>query len=430
MSNMAAKVSSGWKRGDPIGYIREDIPEFQVPPYQGVRYEAWAPYTLDLQERARLAINALTEPTDPEADYEIYWFVLLGRSPATMQHDWSDQVQCKFLEALPLLRMASGSDQNPHVERRWMEVLLRQLGPDGLAYMPYRGRPWVGNPSDHYGGVSEEDQCIIPFYNGRIASVLTLYAMRDGEGPWRDALRRLVDGLVGLAIDDGHCAYFWPGVGLAVKNPPADAQMPIESIDCEIRTVPLGLVHAYRFTGYEPALSLAGKVNTYLREQFFDPDGTFIANRHRRTQVHFHARTAALLAMLEYAREAGDADSAEFALKGYEYAVSEGETLSGYFPEHLGTQELQTSELCEVADMIALAIKLSEAGVGDYWDDVDRWTRNMFAEGQLIHTDWIARMPEAGLISPTPWSRALSQVDPMSQTTDRVAERNVGAFAG
>jgi hypothetical protein len=33
--------------------------------------------------------------------------------------------------------------------------------------------------------------------------------------------------------------------------------------------------------------------------------------------------------------------------------------------------------------MIALGLKLTEQGKGDYWDDVDRWVRNMFAEGQL-----------------------------------------------
>ena len=64
-----------WKRGDPIGYIREEVPEFAVPAYEGERYEALVPDTLDLQERAALAVNGLTGPTDPLADYEMYWTV-------------------------------------------------------------------------------------------------------------------------------------------------------------------------------------------------------------------------------------------------------------------------------------------------------------------------------------------------------------------
>ena len=39
--------------------------------------------------------------------------------------------------------------------------------------------------------------------------------------------------------------------------------------------------------------------------------------------------------------------------------------------------------------MIGLAIRFSKAGIGDYWDDADRWIRNMLAQGQLLSTDWI-----------------------------------------
>jgi len=56
-----------------IGYIRQDIPEFDLPAYPGERYGALVPETLDLQERATLAVNVLTRATDPEADHEIYF---------------------------------------------------------------------------------------------------------------------------------------------------------------------------------------------------------------------------------------------------------------------------------------------------------------------------------------------------------------------
>jgi hypothetical protein len=41
--------------------------------------------------------------------------------------------------------------------------------------------------------------------------------------------------------------------------------------------------------------------------------------------------------------------------------------------------------------MVAIAVKLSAAGAGDYWDDVDRWVRNNFAEQQLTSTDAVYR---------------------------------------
>ena len=60
----------------------------------------------------------------------------------------------------------------------------------------------------------------------------------------------------------------------------------------------------------------------------------------------------------------------------------------GYFPERYD-DPTSTCEACEVADMIALGVKLSQAGTGDYWDDVDRYLRNHFCEMQLTDPAWI-----------------------------------------
>ncbi len=79
-----------------IKYIREDIPEVEVPVYKGERNTAFIPDTLDLQERAGLAVNGLTGPTDPDADYEIYWRVHFLSNPPLMYHGMDDQVQVKF----------------------------------------------------------------------------------------------------------------------------------------------------------------------------------------------------------------------------------------------------------------------------------------------------------------------------------------------
>src|SRR5262245_53805217 len=62
----------------PIEYINPEVPAVEVPPYLGRREEAFVPDTLDLQERAALAVNGLTGPTDPAADYELYWLVSFG----------------------------------------------------------------------------------------------------------------------------------------------------------------------------------------------------------------------------------------------------------------------------------------------------------------------------------------------------------------
>ena len=83
---MTTQETAGWKPGDPVGYITTEIPEFQTPPYDGDRYEAMVPDTFDLQERARLVIHAMTEATDPLADYEPYYLVHFRTNPPSMRH--------------------------------------------------------------------------------------------------------------------------------------------------------------------------------------------------------------------------------------------------------------------------------------------------------------------------------------------------------
>jgi len=71
--------------------------------------------------------------------------------------------------------------------------------------------------------------------------------------------------------------------------------------------------------------------------------------------------------------------------------------------------------------MVVIALKLTQAGVGDYWDDMDRWTRNMYADGQMTNADFVERIPEA-LLSPPPSAPYVDDKD--------IAPRSVGAFWG
>ena len=97
-----------------IEYIRDKIPEFAIPAYRGHSYADSVPDTLDLTERAKLGVNVLTGITDPNSDYEIYWLTDIFRNPPIMLHDFNDWVQNQegLMEALPLLRNATGSDLN------------------------------------------------------------------------------------------------------------------------------------------------------------------------------------------------------------------------------------------------------------------------------------------------------------------------------
>lgn len=435
---MDENINSDWKPGDPIGYINNKIPEFELPAYEGERYEAMVPDTLDIAERARLAVHGLTEPTNPLADYEVYWIVFFRTNPPSMmQNCWQGHTVPKFMLAVSLMRIVSGSEQNLNIDLRWMEVALKSQGPDGLIYTPVRGRPWAYEWFPILDVKTSEDQLLSPFGNATMLSAMSHFAKRDNSSFWRDTLRRLVDGLIGLAIDTGEYAYFWPSCMIGTKEKPVNTKVPLRMFECEGSVVPHGLVHAYRVLGYEPALKLAHKYINYLRKNFYDTDGRFLASPGRLLECHFHAHSRGILAMEEYAEITHDQELMEFVVHSFEWArdietnvkpgtshydvvKTPGAGLVGFFPEWVNSAAWQTSETCQITDMVALALRLSEAGLGDYWDDADRWIRNQLVENQLLSTDWIYRVSEEG--NPV--------VAANNITTDRVPERNLGAFAG
>ena len=67
-------------------------------------------------------------------------------------------------------------------------------------------------------------------------------------------------------------------------------------------------------------------------------------------------------------------------------------------PEKYGRPRTRTlkCEGCCLADITALAVRLSDAGVGDYWEDVDQYVRNQLVEQQFVNADLMRKMSEAG----------------------------------
>ena len=444
---IAAPAAETPKEGYKINFIREKTPAFTVPSYAGERYTDLVPDTLDIQQRIALAVNGLTGPTDPEKDYLLYFRTVVMSNPPKLLHDDSDLCQIKFMESLPLMRVASGSGLNSQVDPVWMRTALRMIGPDGLAYWP--SLPWAPNADVWNPRSTGAAHYAMPLFCGRLLGAMTLYMLRDPAGPWKEDARKIVDGLRGVAIDKGGYAYF-PYGGFVPGVPRVhDAEMPMGVASSLAGWTTQGLAQYYRATGYEPARELAGKLARYIAYHggYYGPSGEFLPNNsgyENRIEemtalgnasvtsplIHFQHHTVPLLGILDYALAAGDRDLAEFVHKSFEWARKKGNDVVGYFPENLNNpDQLETAETCEVAGMIGLALKLSDAGLGDYWDNADRWIRNQFAENQLLQSDWMYHMLEGTL--PTNKIRvAPSAVDPVAESTDRVPERVVGGFAG
>jgi len=425
-------TKSGWgqaepvkKDTEPIVYINPEVPKVNVPAYEGERYEDVVPDTLDLAERAALAVHGLTGVLDPDANYEIYWSADLGSNPPFMWHDFNDHIQGKFHEALPLMRLASGSQQNIEVDKRWMEITIQMQGPDGLLFYPKIGRPWAADGAfpSQTGPMVKGDHFSEPYVNGRMAAATAIYYRLTGDERWKQVGARIVDGLARQAVDRGDYAFYSTGIYDVNQLSDPNAPIPRPWTNMTFGWITLGLAQFYATTGYEPALELSGKLARFTRYHggMFTPDGKFTG-----INGHIHGHLHPLLGMLEYGMAADDWEMIQFVRKNYEFTTAYMHSLVGYVPEtlharHSSTKNRPFSETCGVADMIHMALKLTLAGAADYWDDVDRWTRNQLAENQMTSSDWVYEMVK---------DKPVTAPDRAHVSTNKVPERCVGCFAG
>jgi hypothetical protein len=380
-----------------------------------------------------------------------------------MQHSFSDWCQNVegIMEGLPLLRVATGSSLHDEVDPVWMATLLKGIGPDGLLYIPFQGSPWsrMGpawvQPVWRADGTTTDasdktvTQITSPTVWPRAMAAMTIYYLRDKNPMWQQTIERMIERMLKLATDEGEYAFF-PVGGYEPEarfgGNAGEQEMPTGVLAVEGGNGRLiqGLAQYYRVTGYEPAGKLAGKLVEFLRHRahYYDDEGRFLFCRWEKNIArivfkpaypqlniegvdgqllggHFHAHSLGLLSMLEYAAAVRDRELLSWCKSSFEWAKTQGSSLVGFFPEMI-IPGYPSCESCEVADMIGLAAKLTTAGVGDYWDDIDRWTRNQFAENQLTEGEWIYRMAESQPKQPVAFN----------ETADRVAERNLGGFAG
>lgn len=444
-----------------IEYIRDKIPEFTIPAYRGHTYADRVPDTLDLTERAKLGVNVLTGITDPDSDYEIYWLTDIFRNPPIMLHDFNDWVQNQegLMEALPLLRNATGSDLNSQVDPAWMKSILKSIGPDGLLYLPLKGRPWSRIKAEGVDPVwraegsrtSTQDPSVSQIANlsscERAIGTMTLYHARDGNPIWKAAIEKMIGRLSELSIDRGDFCYF--AAGSFEPNAKIDPSSPIPlgslwGVSWNTRGVQ-ALAQYYRATGYEPALKFAAKLTKYTREhgQIFDRDGRWLLDPElsgKKVWKHFsgeafnvdgltlgghgQGHAIGLLSILEYAAVTKDRELLEFCSKSYDWGTNPGpeygvSKLVGWFPEWY-VPGFTACESCTLGDMFGVAVKLTESGAADHWDDLDRFVRNHFAEAQLTSFDWVYKFSDQEPKKAVSWN----------ETADHVPEKNIGGWSG
>lgn len=365
------------------------------------------PETVDLVRHAELCINAITRTTDSEEGYNSYLHGNLISNPPRLSGP--SQLHGKFWESLALMRLMTGNLANMNVDDAWASRL------------------------DSLSQTLEKDTV----NGGRILALLALFYRLSEDAKWLTCGNRIVENWRKQVVQREDFAYF-PPTGNYALDPTGTRRLEEYKADIPAGWPATfsgwalqGLAVYFRETRYEPALELAGKLARFLRYHggVFDGEGRFLA-RHDgylgpKTALHFHHNANSAVALVEYAIASGKREYAEFGRKCYEYARSTGNASVGFFPEYIGNfpddrRGAIDCEGCCVADMVFLALKLTEAGAGDYWEDADRYVRNMLTQMQMKSCRWIE---EAARSMPPA---------PLKSGEDRfqAAERLVGSFAG
>jgi len=261
-------------------------------------YEAMVPDTLDLADRAGFAINGLTRTSDPAHNYETYQCANFNVHPPYMNLMYGGPCLQKPVEALPMMRVMSGSRQNIEVDGKIVEACTRDIEEDGLWWLNLEGRPWR-NP---FG----QDFAYIPPHGRLMVALMTWYAYNQNP-KWLELVRKMADGLANIAIYKDDYAYYGGG-NMYFRSGWQSMEEPggFSFDGLAVR----GLAQWYAISGDTKALDLARRLVRWMTKPRMwgssEEPKMVVGTEHGHWEGHFHSRTMNLMGILEYAIVADD----------------------------------------------------------------------------------------------------------------------------
>ena len=381
----------------------------------GEWYEATVPDTLDLAQRAELAVNVLTSNVKPEFHYALIQdFRFDSQPPVESALDW---MMMKFVRALPMMRAMCGSETNLEIEQETMGAILKQIGADGQIYTPISAE---GPPA----------QTSYPLMNGIAALAMLTWYARDDNPAWLDWIQLLVEGFKDTVIHVDDYGYIPPECGLdsdggwnwtlrgggkwppgytpyTPPGEPVSDQQGFEGlVKWEQSYVIRALVRAYESFGDQEALKHARKLARFCLKPSMWEDTTdegYPGHEHGIWAGHFHGNMGSLQALLTLALASNDNRLKQIVREGYEHGRRYGLIRLGWMPSWITPERFgrpayaaEENEGCGIADTLMLAVQLTDAGLGDYWDDVDYIVRNHLIELQMVDLDAMRKASGGG----------------------------------
>jgi hypothetical protein len=354
--------------------------------HQGAGYRA-AAYPADhmLQDATRLALAALLARLDPDQHARPWFWVDFRKGPQEAHSYWDYcDIAGRYVDGLALGRIVT-ADLPPdrdalEAEERLREFLWAQQDPaDGLFYNPEDDvtgsemSKYLLNPS-----ASERPRHVDMFcQRAPLLAMTTLLAA--GDTSLRARIYHMIRGLANIAEYHGDearfASYRWAPTVRPEWMQGTGAPEKWQGYRYALLTA---LARYVELTGDPAATDLALRLaRWYIRHGDVPPDGRFRGNTHSGGILP----TAVGIARLAACQ--GDADMLAWANRVYLW-VAEQTPDFGFLADGLGLDGFfsGTSETCALTDYIHLALLLTEAGAGEYWDDIERISRNQLIENQ------------------------------------------------
>ena len=377
---------------------------------KGDYYEATVPDTLDLAERAKVSIHGLTRFLNEKKNYSPYGHAFYNVQTPYMTTFFTGPDPCwsKILDAMLLTRLMSGSDLNIDIQSKSFQGI-------------------IAKKEDIYQSVTDARFLLV---------LMTLY-QQNPDPMLKEAIDAYGAGLRESLITDGDYAYF-KGWGPSKEPDMKNAKYGVLGYGWQVFVQGTALrgLSRYAATFDDPqAIDISRKLKNYIVQPtyWFPESGpkAVVGSEHGQFMGHHHSYTAALMGLLWYAEATGDARTMQFVRDAYEYMRTFGIARIGLF-----------AEMCTGADMTFLAIKMSDMGIGDYWDDADQYLRNQIAETQILDVEKLRRAAESDpilarlnphskkdIIQPvTDSTLKRYDLDQNEETEDNVIDRTLGCY--
>jgi hypothetical protein len=392
-----------------------DLPSPTIPPFTGQRYEAIVPDTLDLAERMRLAINGLTRcvsgpPANPFPSTQVACNHIIDVARVPPKVARSVPLYGKYLLALNLARCVTGSEVKLDIDNDWRNgwldwqrvnpVMHTCEGARRLEWLSFNLRREPEPNRSAWAGLAERAV-------ERLCQVSVAY--QDGMWiPWFTPSDSNVPGVSVYTFPPDDCfadiesALISPEAVDCLKDYSSDTLYQNPSRSIHAAWTVQGLLATYRATKNRESLELAGKLCRYLKDDthVIAPNGQLrLVYEHPWPAIHWHHNIYIAMACAEYGAAANDHEFLDFADKVYQHVLTFCSREVGFAPEYCygqfpRKQAIDNTESCCSADLILLALWLSQGETVDYWDDIDRYIRNHIATMQLTDTRPFYDMPE------------------------------------